>query len=476
MLFDTSNIDLLAKRDIRLENNYPYNEFTCKKLKINNSSKNIRPETELKINVNIKTKKCIDALNHLKKMMKNERMLNSLNELKKKISNDCSAETKKIQILNSIPENQKELIVTSSPWSKSLKRISSCGNTKKSIEYFGKNYFGGEAQSILIAKNEKSFFTGDDNGNLIQRCILNNKKYNYGQILFSVSDLKHHPNRNDVFLCGRGFKENFGGHQMVQFNLKERKIVKSFGEIQAYSNETPIHSYPQMMAVTPNAQYIYVATTRGFLKKYSIETGYLVQEFGQVFGKISLLKSLKLTDDGKYLLALTQNGKFFKWSVEEGKNLNDYETCLNLRTKFGTDSYSNSELIITKDSKSAYFGINSTIIKLNIATCKIVREIDVSEYGGTVWSLALTKDGKFLFCGTSFLKQEEEISDEMLQEDLEESLTNCSCSSDLSLSSYQIGNENIPKGRLLKFDEKRGVLLKNFGDIHNQAVSKIVVN
>ena len=473
MLFANSHTDFLAKREPNVTASYSHNEQSFKKLKQQDSYVSIKASNLVNTNSNRSSKNCKDAMLKLKQMKHTEKILNSLNEQNDKINENCSKETKNTQECNRIPENQKELIFTSSPWSKSLKRISSCGDSKKTIEYLGKNYFGGETHSILMSKNEKSFFTGEENGNLIQRCILNKKKYNYGQILYSISDFKHHPNQHDVFLCGRGFKANFGGHQMVQFSLKERKIVKSFGEVQSHSSDVPIQSYPEKLAVTSDAKYIYVATTLGFLKKYSIETGNLVKDFGQIFGKVSLLKSFKLTPDNKYLIALTQDCKLFKFSLQDDENIN--QICLNFRTKYNADSYTNSEMIITKDSKHLYFGIDSKIIKLNISLFKIVKEINVAEHGGTVWSLALTKCGKFLYCGTSFAKEELPETDAMLQEDLE-SLSDCSYSSDMSLSSYRGFEANQPKGRLLKFEEKRGLQIKNFGDIHKQAVSNIIVN
>jgi len=67
----------------------------------------------------------------------------------------------------------------------------------------------------------------------------------------------------------------------------------------------------------------------------------------------------------------------------------------------------------------------------------------------------------------------------MMMDDISDSdLESMSCSitsSGLSLNSYRINNVNEPKGHLLKFNVKRGILVKAFGEVHKQAVAKIIV-
>jgi len=89
-------------------------------------------------------------------------------------------------------------------------------------------------------------------------------------------------------------------------------MIMRYGEVQSYCDCTKIHSYPQFMAITNDAQYFYVATTRGSLKKYSLSNGSFIKDYGQVFGKVSLLKSLKFSPDGQHLFALQQNGIIYK--------------------------------------------------------------------------------------------------------------------------------------------------------------------
>lgn len=176
---------------------------------------------------------------------------------------------------------------------------------------------------------------------------------------------------------------------MVEYCTIQRKVVRSFGEVQSYCEKNPIHSYPQFMAVTPNAEFVFVATTTGILKKYYAYTGNLAYDFGNVFGKFCFLKSLKFTGNGKYLFSLNQNGNILRYSIEDN--------IFHDLGQIGQDC--NTELEISNDSKHLFLGSDSRLIVYDIERNKIVRDIELE---GVVYSIRLS--GKFIYCGTTVHK------------------------------------------------------------------------
>lgn len=186
---------------------------------------------------------------------------------------------------------------------------------------------------------------------------------------------------------------------MLEYCTLQRKIVRSFGEVQKFNEKTPIHSYPQFMAVTPNGKYIFVATTTGYLKKYHSFSGNLVHDFGCVFGKFAFLKSLKITPDGRYLFSLNQNGNMLRYSVT---NYLEKNRLVNLG-KVGNNC--NTEIEISKNSKFLYFGSGNKLLVYNIEKNRIVKEVDCEEKG-CLWSIRLSGCGNFIYCGTSCYKEQ----------------------------------------------------------------------
>lgn len=269
MSLSNKSISSLCKRDFIFDDSFDQFSKPIKKIKI--QQKVLSPSEPKSLNTNSNYKRNIEQFNQVKSSQQQTPFFKNWSDLKsqlftpintpKKNSNTHNLYSNENSQMLAETFKKEELLFTCSPWSKSLKQIDTTKKLNK--EFLGRNYFFGDIFSLVLSRDKMYIYSGDENGNLIQWFVGEPKRYlHLGKILFSINDIQLHPYKNELIVCGRGFGKNFGGDQMVSFSLDEKKVVRHYGEIQNFCDCTPIHSYPQYMAV--NSNYLFVATTRGY--------------------------------------------------------------------------------------------------------------------------------------------------------------------------------------------------------------------